>query len=116
LSSALFSVGGEEEGNFPGDWPALKGKSVKIISIQQASGTGRITSPQDKMRFAESLFKNETVGKSGAGLVLIFDAEDGGMVAATRAVLERWKNGSLTEQALWKECYLDPPEILGSAN
>jgi len=116
LSSALFSVSGEEEGSFPGDWAPLKGKSVKIISIQQAVGTGRITSPQDKMRFAETLFKSETVKSSAAGLVLIFDAEDGGMVAATQAVLDQYKNGSLTEQALWKQCYLDPPEILGTAN
>jgi hypothetical protein len=116
LSSAMFSVNGEEDGSFPGDWAPLKGKTVKIISIQQARGTGRITSPQDKMRFAEDLFKKETTSKSSAGLVLIFDAEDGGMVAATQAVLDEWKNGSLTEQALWKQCYLDPPEILGTNN
>lgn len=116
LSSAMFSVSGEEDGSFPGDWAPLKGKSVKIISIQQAVGTGRITSPQVKMRFAEDLFKKEASSKSGAGVVLIFDAEDGGMVAATKAVLDQWKKGSLTEQALWKQCYLDPPEILGGTN
>jgi hypothetical protein len=116
LSSAMFSVNGEEDGSFPGDWAPLKGKTVKIISIQQARGTGRITSPQDKMRFAEDLFKKENTSKSSAGLVLIFDAEDGGVVAATQAVLDEWRNGSLTEQALWKQCYLDPPEILGTNN
>jgi hypothetical protein len=116
LSSAMFSVSGEEDGSFPGDWAPLKGKTVKIISIQQAQGTGRITSPHDKMRFAEDLFKKEDTSKSSAGLVLIFDAEDGGMVAATQAVLDQWKNGSLTEQALWRQCYLDPPEILGTNN
>jgi hypothetical protein len=115
-SSTLFSVSGEEEGSFPGDWAPLKGKSVKIISVQQAPGTGRITSPQDKMHFAETLLKSETAEKSAAGLVLIFDSEDGGMVAATRAVLDLWKNGALSEQAFWKQCYRDPPEILGSAN
>jgi hypothetical protein len=116
LSSALFSVSSEEEGSFPGEWAPLKGKNVKIVSIQQVVGTGRITSPQDKMRFAENLFKSESTGHSAAGLVLIFDAEDGGVVAATQNVLDQWKQGSLTEQALWKQCYLDPPEILGSAN
>lgn len=116
MSSSLFSISSEEEGSFPGDWAPLKGKSVKIVSIQQATGTGRITSPQDKMRFAEGLFKSESTEKSSAGLVLIFDAEDGGMVAATESVLDKWKNGSLTEQALWKQCYLDPPEILGTVN
>lgn len=116
LSSAMFSVSGEEEGSFPGDWAPLKGKTVKIISIQQAAGTGRITSPQDKLRLAENLFRKEAISKSSSGLVLIFDAEDGGMVAATQTVLEEWKSGSLTEQALWKQCYLDPPEILGTNN
>lgn len=116
MSSTLFSVSGEEEGSFPGDWAPLKGKSVKIISVRQAPGTGRITSPQDKMRFAASLLKSETSEKSAAGLVLIFDSEDGGMVAATRAVLDLWKNGALSEQAFWNQCYRDPPEILGSAN
>jgi hypothetical protein len=116
LSSSLFSISSEEEGSFPGDWAPLKGKNVKIVSIQQATGTGRITSPQDKMRFAEGLFKSESTAKSSAGLVLIFDAEDGGMVAATQSVLDKWKSGSLTEQALWKQCYLDPPEILGALN
>jgi len=116
LSSALFSVTGEEDGSFPGDWAPLKGKTVKIISIQQATGTGRITSPQDKMHFAEDLFTKEGANQSSAGLVLIFDAEDGGIVAATRAVVDEWKKGSLTEQALWKQCYLDPPEILGTSD
>jgi hypothetical protein len=116
LSSALFSVTGEEDGSFPGDWAPLKGKTVKIISIQQATGTGRISSPQDKMQFAEDLFTKEGANQSSAGLVLIFDAEDGGIVAATRAVVDEWKKGSLTEQALWKQCYLDPPEILGASD
>lgn len=114
-SSAPFSVSGEEEGSFPGSWAALNGRRVKIISIRQATGTGRITSPQDKMRFAEALFKAESVEKS-AGMVLIFDAEDGGVVAATRPVLDQWKAGTLTEEIFWRECYLDPPEILGSIN
>jgi len=60
--------------------------------------------------------KSETAEKSATGVVLIFDSEDGGMVAATRAVLDLWKNGSLSEQAFWRQCYLDPPEILGTAN
>ncbi|HKW17665.1 MAG TPA: hypothetical protein VJO35_09175 [Terriglobales bacterium] len=111
----LFSVTGEEDGNFPGDWAPLKGKNVKIISIQQEPGTGRITSPQDKMGFAENLFRSQGA-KTSAGLVLIFDAEDGGMVAATSAVIDLWRTGALSEQAFWKQCYLDPPEILGSNN
>ena len=115
-SPSLFSVSSEETGAFPGDWETLKGKSVKIISVQQAAGSGRITSPQDKMRFAESVFKNEDVSAPAEGLVLIFDAEDGGMVAASRPVLDQWKRGSISEPIFWKRCFFDPPEILGSQN
>lgn len=115
-SPPLFSVSSEETGAFPGDWEALKGKSVKIISVQQAAGSGRITSPQDKMRFAESVFKNEDVSAPAEGLVLIFDAEDGGMVAASRPILDQWKHGAISEPIFWKSCFFDPPEILGSLN
>jgi len=115
-SAALFSVGSEEIGNFPGEWAPLRGKNVKIISLQQAPGTGRITSSQEKKQFAEALFKKESRGltSDAAGLVLVFDAEDGGMVAATRSGLEHWNSGTLSEQAFWKQCFLDPPEILGA--
>jgi hypothetical protein len=39
-----FSIGSEAVGSFPGDWAPLKDKRVKIISVQQMPGTGRITS------------------------------------------------------------------------
>ena len=113
---AAFSVSSEEIGSFPGDWAPLTGKSVKIISLQQAPGTGRITSPREKKQFAEALFKKESPGLSSAaaGVVLIFDAEDGGMVATTRAALDHWRSGVLSEAGFWNQCFLDPPEILGS--
>jgi len=115
-SPAPFSVNSEEIGSFPGQWAPLRGKNVKIVSLQQAPGTGRITSPQEKKQFAEGLFKKESPGlaSAAAGLVLVFDAEDGGMVATTRAALEQWNKGALSEAAFWKQCYLDPPEILGA--
>ena len=115
-SPAAFLMSSEEMGSFPGEWAALRGKNVKIISLQQAPGTGRITSPREKKQFTQALFKKESpgLGSDAAGLVLIFDAEDGGMVAATRAALEQWNSGTLSDQAFWKQCLLDPPEILGA--
>jgi len=112
-SSPLFAVSSDEVGTFPGDWAPLKGKSVKIISVQQAPSSGRITSPQDKMRFAEGLFKEEVVSPPAEGLVVIFDAEDGGMIAATGSVLEQWRKGAISEREFWKQCFLDPPELVG---
>jgi len=114
--SSPFSVSSEEVGLFPGTWGPLKGKNAKIISVQQASGTGRITSPQDKLRFAGSVFSKEVLPVGADGLVLIFDAEDGGMIASTREDLEQWRHGSISEENFWKKCLLDPPEILGASN
>jgi hypothetical protein len=115
-AAKAFSISSEEVGSFPGNWAPLIGKSVKIISVQQALGSGRITSPQDKLRFAESVFREQTLPAPAAGLVLIFDSEDGGMVATAGAALAQWKSGDLSEAAFWKQCLLDPPEILGSLN
>lgn len=115
-AAKAFSISSEEVGSFPGNWAPLIGKSVKIISVQQAPGSGRITSPQDKLRFAESVFREQTLPAPAAGLVLIFDSEDGGMVATAGAALAQWKSGDLSEAAFWKQCLLDPPEILGSLN
>ena len=115
-SRASFSVSSEEVGSFPGDWTPLKGKNVKIISLQQAPGTGRITSPQEKKQFAAEIVQEESQGLApdAAGVVLVFDAEDGGMVAATRGALDQWSSGALSDAAFWKQCFLDPPEILGA--
>ena len=117
-TAGTFSISSEEVGSFPGDWAPLKGKNVKIISVQQPQGTGRITSPADKLRFAESVLKRENLSAKGPaeGLVLIFDAEDGGMVASTREAIEQFEKGTISEEAFWKECFLDPPEILGAVN
>jgi hypothetical protein len=117
-TAGTFSISSEEMGSFPGDWAPLKGKNVKIISVQQLPGTGRITSPADKLNFAESVLKRENLSASGPaeGLVLIFDAEDGGMVASTREAIEQFKQGTISEGVFWKKCFLDPPEILGNAN
>jgi hypothetical protein len=115
-ANPLFSISSEEVGVFPGTWDALKGKSTRIISVQQAQDSGRITSPQDKLQFAASVFKKEALAPGVDGLVLIFDSEDGGMVASRREVLDQWKRGTISEADFWKQCYLDPPEILGATN
>ena len=115
-ASAPFSVSSEEVGVFPGDWEPLKGKSARIISVQQAAGSGRITSPHDKLQFTVSVFRKEALSPGVDGLVLIFDAEDGGMIASTREVLDQWRRGTISEASFWKQCFLDPPEILGARN
>ena len=55
------------------------------------------------------------MGATSAGLVVVFDTEDGGMIAATASSIEQYKKGAISEEAFWKQCYVDPPEVLGSA-
>lgn len=112
--SARFSISSEETGTFPGDWGPLKGKSVKIVSAQPV--TAGSTSAEDKLKFAEEIFHKQNSPTTGAsGMVVIFDSEDGGMIAATSTAIEEWKKGTLSEGAFWKQCFIDPPEILGAS-
>jgi hypothetical protein len=115
----LFRVSREETAAFPGDWEPLRNKTVKIISVQKtdesaAGGDGKL-----KLEFAKSVLdKNyaelEKNAKALAGIVLIFDSADGGMIATTLGTLEQWKAGKLSDSALWHQSYFDPPEMLGS--
>jgi hypothetical protein len=111
----LFQVMREESGAFPGDWEPLRGKNVKIISVQKIQESTKDSGPQAKLEFAKFLLDKNYVelarkSKDLFGLVLIFDSADGGMVAATFHSIERWKAGALSDSALWHECFFDPPE------
>jgi hypothetical protein len=50
-----------------------------------------------------------------AGIVIIFDSPDGGMIAATTPALQQWKAGTLSDSALWHKCFFDPPETFDSS-
>jgi len=116
----LFHVTREEIALFPGDWEPLRGKNVKIISVQKTDETAKDAGLAVKLEFAKSLLDKsytELVRKPGdvAGIVLIFDSADGGMIAATLSALQQWKAGALPDAALWHQCFFDPPETLGSS-
>jgi hypothetical protein len=88
---------------------------VKIISVQKIQENEANSGAQAKLEFAKSLLdKNyaELAAKSQElfGIVLIFDSIDGGMIAATLPTVQAWKAGTLTDAALWHQCYFDPPE------
>jgi hypothetical protein len=115
----LFRVSREETAAFPGDWEPLRNKTVKIISVQKADESAASGDGKLKLEFAKSLLdKNYTEleknAKALAGIVLIFDSADGGMIATTLGTLEQWKAGKLSDSALWHQSYFDPPEMLGS--
>jgi hypothetical protein len=115
----LFHVTREETAPFPGDWAPLKGKSVKILSIEKVDDSSKDTGLIMRLEFAKAqLEKNydELAEKSGtlAGIVLIFDSADGGMIAATLPAMQKWKSGNLSDSAFWHQCFFDPPELGGS--
>jgi hypothetical protein len=116
-SAQPFQVKNEEIASFPGTWQPLQGKTVKILTVQKASASG--TGPQAKLEFTKSLFEKEYAElkqspTDAAGVVVIFDSEDGGMAAATLPAIQQWKAGTLSDQAFWRRCFFDPPETFVS--
>jgi hypothetical protein len=119
-SAELFKVTREETGTFPGNWEPLRGKSVKMYSVQPAQSPSQETLARDKRNFAKELFlralqEPSTAQPAVAGVVVIFDSADGGQVSAALASLELWHDGKLSESAFWDTCSLDPPETFSAA-
>jgi hypothetical protein len=115
----LFHVIREEVSTFPGDWEPLRNKNVKIISVQGVGDKTQDAGPA-RLEYTKSLLEKRyqeiTQEPQGlAGIVVIFDSSDGGMIAATMAALQQWRAGTLSDSALWHKCFFDPPEAFGSA-
>lgn len=110
----IFAISREETAQFPGDWEPLRGKDVKIISVEKVRENAQDAGASAKLEFAKSVMDKsyEELAKSRdlSGLVLIFDSVDGGMIALTLPTLQRWKAGALNDAAMWHQCYFDPPE------
>jgi len=116
-ASEIFHMAREEEAPFPGDWAPLRGKKVKIISVEKIdeNAKDKDSGPRVKLEFTKAVLDSNYAdlakkAQELAGIVLIFDSSDGGMIAATFPVLQQWKAGKLTDAALWHQCFFDPPE------
>jgi hypothetical protein len=112
---AAFRIEREENSVFPGDWELLKGKTVKIYTVQPASQDPKETGARAKLAFSASLFRKFATEAAPStppaeGVVVIFDSADGGIVGATLASVKRFAANELTAEAFWKQCYLDPPD------
>jgi hypothetical protein len=110
----VYRVSREEQAPFPGDWAPLRGKIVKIVTVEKSEDAGKDEGPQMRLSFAKSVLdKNYSeLAQSSllGGIVLIFDSADGGMIAASLPILRQWKAGTLSDAALWHQCFFDPPE------
>lgn len=118
-SAEIFHVVREEMGQFPGDWEPLRGKNVKLVTVQKIDESTKDSDRQVKLDFAKEVFDKayaEIAQKNPdlAGIVLIFDSADGGMIAAPQTTLAKWKSGALSDSAFWRNCYFDPPETFSS--
>ena len=116
----LFHVIREETSTFPGDWNQLRNKNVKIISVQKIDENAKDAGPQVRLEYAKFLLQKNynavAQNPSGlAGIVVIFDSADGGMIAATLPTLQQWRAGTLSDSALWHQCFFDPPETFDSS-
>jgi hypothetical protein len=120
VAAELFHVTREETGTFPGDWEPLRGKSVRIVSVEKMNESEKDAGAQVRLEFAKSVLGHDYAELAQkpqelAGIVLIFDSVDGGMVAATFSTLQQWKAGKLSDSALWHQCYFDPPETFATS-
>ncbi len=114
-SAELFRVTREETSTFPGNWEPLRGRSVKLYSVQPVQSSVAETRAREKRDFARGLFerawKDQSTSESPvAGVVVIFDSADGGQASATLASLKLWSQKKISEAAFWESCSLDPPE------
>ena len=94
VAADLFHVTREESAPFPGDWAPLRGKSVRIVSVEKIDDKQN-AGPQLRLEFAKSVLDKDYAELAQkpqelAGVVVIFDAVDGGMLAAT---YRRFSNG-----------------------
>jgi hypothetical protein len=114
----LFHVVREETAPFPGDWEPLRGKNVKIVTVQKTGDDAKEGGSKERLAYTKYLLETNYKQMAGkpdqAGIVVIFDSSDGGMVAAPLATLQQWKAGTLSDAALWHKCFFDPPETLDS--
>jgi hypothetical protein len=109
-----FRVKREETSIFPGDWEPLRGKSVKIYTVEPSSQTPTESAARAKLDFALSLFRKFSADSGRGplpveGAVVIFDSADGGIVGSTLLSARQMAAGSLSASDFWATCFVDLP-------
>jgi len=110
----LFHISKDETTTFGGKWAPLAGRKVHVIWLEPASPSATSTA-REKLTMARALLE-KTYRELGSpapavdGVVIVFDAADGGQIAATIAGIKGLVEGSLSPAEFWRQCSLDPPE------
>jgi hypothetical protein len=115
-----FRIEREESSSFPGDWAPLRGKPVRIFTVQPTSQDPKGTTAKAKLLYATSLLKDFPTTPTPTtpaieGIVIIFDSADGGMIGSTLSDVRQFSAGTLSNDDFWKRCFVEPPEIFGLA-
>jgi hypothetical protein len=110
-----FRIEREEIGTFPGSWPGLAGKTVKIYTVSPVSANSKDAGPTARLNYALLLFQKGAKEASESspnplGVIVIYDSADGGIVGATLPEIEKVSSKSITREVFWNESYLDPSE------
>jgi hypothetical protein len=108
-----FQIEREEMSSFPGDWPALKGTTVKIYTVKPLSQNPRESGSAVRLEYSLALFEkglkeSASLTPTPEGIVVIFDAADGGIASATLENIKKYVAGSLTRNNFWEQSSLDP--------
>lgn len=116
-----FQIEQEQMGTFPTDWAALKGKTVKMYMVRPISQDAKESGPAMRLEYSLALFQkglkeSTSVTPAPEGVVVIFDAADGGIAAATLGDIQNYAAGALSRSAFWAQNYLDPPEAFHPAS
>src|ERR1700691_2531009 len=110
----LFNISKDETTTFGARWARLAVRKVDVIWLEPASPSATSTA-REKLTMARALLE-KTYRELGSpapavdGVVIVFDAADGGQIAATIAGIKGLVEGSLSPAEFWRQCSLDPPE------
>ena len=115
-----FRVEREEIGTFPGSWPGLAGKNVKIYTVLPVSTNSKDAGAAARLNYAYLLFQRGAKEAASStpvpqGVVVIYDSADGGIVGATLPEIEKVGSKGITREAFWAESYLDPEDAFRPA-
>ena len=114
-----FRITQQETGAFPGNWETLRGKQVRIFTVQPVSADPKLSGPVAKTEMAITLFRKFSSDTpeseiEPAGVVIIFDSADGGIAAAPMAAIRQLAGKTLSRDAFLNGCYFEPPESFQS--
>ena len=108
-----FTIIREMSSDFSGDWLPLKGKKALYVWARPEGSGLNLTG--NKLQFVRTVFvqRYEEIShasqNSVAGVVVIFLDSRGGVAAASLDNIRLLADGSLSPDAFFKTCSLDPP-------